>query len=522
MSAANDYDCIVVGAGHNGLVCANYLARGGRRVLVLEAAAEVGGAAVTREFAPGFRVSACAHLLQSMPRTLVDELALRSHGFKLAAEDLVTVALSPDGAPLPLTAEGLATRAPGDRAAVSASSMRGCSALAQGTGAGADGATAAARHRRRAPTNGRLLRFGWQIRRLGRRDMRELLRIGGMCVYDLLQENLSNPLLQGALGFDAVLGTNFGPRAPGTVFTWLYRLAAAAHAGRERPAQPQGGLGALSDALAASARAAGATIRTSTAVRRIRVENDRAVGVTLESGESIGATLVVSNADPKTTFLGLLGSEHLDTGFVRRVAHLRSTGLAAKLHLALDRVPQFRGLDGDALGGRLLIAPSLDYIERAYNSSKYGECPPAPCIEITLPTLHDAQLAPAGAHVLSAVVQYVPYAVRGGWDQARDALLAGVIECIEEYAPGLRHTIVAAELLTPPDIERQFRISGGHWHHGELALDQFFMVRPVPGAAQYSTPLAGLYLCGAGSHPGGGVMGMAGRNAARRILAEAA
>lgn len=520
MSAANDFDCVVVGAGHNGLVCANYLARGGRRVLVLEAAAEVGGAAVTREFAPGFRVSAGAHLLQSMPRTLVDELALRSHGFKLAAEDLVTVALSPDGASLPLTAEGLATRAPGDRAAyleLNARLQRFAQVLAPvltappprlGTGARTD--------------QWALLRLGWQIRRLGRRHMRELLRIGGMCVYDLLQENLSNPLLQGALGFDAVLGTNLGPRAPGTVFTWLYRLAAAAHAGRERPAQPQGGLGALSNALAASARAAGATIRTSTAVRRIRVENDRAVGVTLESGESIGATLVVSNADPKTTFLGLLGSEHLDTGFVRRVAHLRSTGLAAKLHLALDRVPSFRGLDGDALGGRLLIAPSLDYTERAYNPSKYGECPRAPCIEITLPTLHDSQLAPAGAHVLSAVVQHVPYAVRGGWDQARDALLAGVVECIEQYAPGLRHTIVAAELLTPPDLERQFRMTGGHWHHGELALDQLFMVRPVPGAAQYSTPLAGLYLCGAGSHPGGGVMGTAGRNAARRILAEAA
>ncbi len=520
MSGASDYDCIVVGAGHNGLVCANYLARGGRRVLVLEAAAEVGGAAITREFAPGFRVSAGAHLLQAMPRTLIDELALGKHGLRLAAEDLVTVALSPDGAPLPLTADGLAARAPNDRAPyleLSARLQRFAQALAPlltappprlGTTARAD--------------QWALLRLGWQIRRLGRRDMRELLRIGGMCVYDLLQENLSSPLLQGALGFDAVLGSNHGPRAPGTVFTWLYRLAAAAHAGRERPAQPQGGLGALSNALAASARAAGATIRTAAAVRRIRVEGDRAVGVTLESGESIGAALVVSNADPKTTFLGLLGAEHLDTGFVRRVAHLRTAGLAAKLHLALDRAPPFRGLDAAALGGRLLIAPSLDYIERAYNPSKYGECPTAPCIEITLPTMHDAQLAPAGAHVLSAVVQHVPYAVRGGWEQARDTLLSGIVECIEEYAPGLRRIIVGAELLTPADLERQFRMSGGHWHHGELALDQFLMVRPVPGAAQYSTPLAGLYLCGAGSHPGGGIMGTAGHNAARRILAQAA
>jgi phytoene dehydrogenase-like protein len=352
--------------------------------------------------------------------------------------------------------------------------------------------------------------------------MRELLRIGGMCVYDLLQENLSTPLLQGALGFDAVLGTNFGPRAPGSVFTLLCRMAAAANAERMAPALPRGGLGALSNALAASARAAGVTIRTDAAVERIRVEGDRAVGVTLASGESISAGLVVSNADPKTTFLGLLGSEHLDTGFVRRVAHLRSRGLSAKLHLALDRLPPFRGLDGAALGGRLLVAPSLDYLERAYNHSKYGEYSAEPSIEITLPTVRDPQLAPSGAHVLSAVVQYVPYAVTGGWESARTRLIDGIVEQLDAYAPGLRRSVLAAELLTPHDIEQQFRIFGGHWHHGELALDQFLMVRPVPGAAQYATPVAGLYLCGAGSHPGGGIMGTAGRNAARTILARAA
>jgi phytoene dehydrogenase-like protein len=520
MSARPEFDCVVIGAGHNGLVCANYLARSGRTVLVLEAAGEVGGAAITREFAPGFRVSAAAHLLQSMPRSMIEELALGQHGLKFAAEDLPTVALSADGAPLTLTAAGLAAGAPADSHAygrLMARLQRFAEALAPaltaapprlGTGARADQFA--------------LLRLGWQIRRLGRDDMRELLRIGGMCVYDLLQEHLSNPLLQGALGFDAVLGSNYGPRAPGSVFTWLYRLAAAASAGRWLPAQPQGGLGALSNALAAAARSAGATIRTSAPVRRIRLERDRAVGVTLESGEAISAGLVVSNADPKTTFLGLLGSEHLDTGFVRRVAHLRTAGLAAKLHLALDRSPSFRGLDGAAPGGRLLIAPSLDYLERAFNHSKYREYSATPGIEITLPTLHDPLLAPSGAHVLSAVVQYVPYAVRGGWERAREALTAGIIDCIETYAPGLRHTVVAAELLTPEDLERQFRMVGGHWHHGELALDQFLMVRPVPGAAQYATPVAGLYLCGAGSHPGGGIMGTAGRNAARRILAEAA
>ena len=520
MSARVNYDCIVIGAGHNGLVCAAYLARSGRSVLVVEAAAEVGGAAVTREFAPGFRVSAGAHLLQGMPRALIEELALDTHGFKFAAEDLPSAALAPGGAPLTLSVAGIRAVAAADAEgfeALSARLQRFARALAPMLSSAPPRLGTRARSEQLS-----LLRLGWHIRRLGRRDMRELLRIAGMCVYDLLQENLTSPLLQGALGFDAVLGTNLGPRSPGSVFTLLYRLSTSANAGRFSPAQPQGGLGALSGALARAARAAGASIRTDAPVRRIRIDSDRAAGVILESGEMLSAKLVVSSADPKTTFLGLLGSEHLDAGFVRRVSHLRTTGLAAKLHLALDREPQFNGLERSALGGRLLLAPSLDYLERAFNHSTYGEYSAQPSMEITIPSINDAQLAPAGAHVLSAIVQYVPYALTGGWEHGRQRLLDLVVDRIEACAPGLRRSITAAELLTPPDIERQFRIHGGHWHHTELALDQFFMVRPVPGAAQYASPVEGLYLCGAGCHPGGGVMGTAGRNAARAILARAA
>jgi phytoene dehydrogenase-like protein len=376
-----------------------------------------------------------------------------------------------------------------------------------------------------------LLQLGWDIRRLGRHDMRELLRIGGMNVYDLLQDNFDSPLLRGALGFDAVLGTNFGPRSPGSVFTLLYRLAGAVAAqGKEsgggplvrRLAQPRGGLGALSRALAAAATAGGAEIRTGTAVERIVVRDHRATGVQLASGEVISADTVISNVDPQATFLRLLGAEYLDAGFTRRVSHLRTRGLAAKLHLALDRLPRFSGLTDEMLGSRLLIAPSLDYLERAFNHSKYGEFSAAPAIEITLPTVNDPTLAPEGKHVLSAVVQYAPYNLKKGWDSQRRQFADLVIDTMEQYAPGLRGSVTAAQLLAPPDIEREFRITGGHWHHTELALDQFFMMRPVPGAAQYQTPVEGLYLCGAGCHPGGGVMGTAGRNAARQVLGRAA
>jgi phytoene dehydrogenase-like protein len=228
---------------------------------------------------------------------------------------------------------------------------------------------------------------------------------------------------------------------------------------------------------------------------------------------------VISSADPKTTFLRLLGPRYLDTGFVRRVKHIRSRGLAAKLHLALNRAPSFSGASEASLRGRLLIAPSLQHIEHAYNHAKYGEFSAAPVMEITVPTVNDPTLAPAGRHVLSAIVQYAPYALREGWENGRQRFTDTALDALERFAPGLRSSIIGAELLTAADMEQEFRISGGHWHHGDLAFDQFLMVRPVPGAAQYRTPLEGLYLCGAGCHPGGGVMGIAGRNAARQVLA---
>jgi phytoene dehydrogenase-like protein len=516
------FDCIVIGAGHNGLVCANYLARSGRSVLVLEAAAQVGGAAVTREFAPGYCVSSCAHLLYLMPHALIKELALESHGLRLAKDAMQTTALAQGGAaPVVLGA--------GDSGAATGVSPEDTAEYPEYVARLRRLARALEPVMERVPPrlgtddwSDRLamLRLAWGIRRLGRRDMRELLRVIGMNVYDLLEEHFDSPLLKGALGFDAVLGTNFGPRSPGTVLTLLYRLASHERSGFL--AQPAGGMGALSTALAKSAVAAGAVIRTSSPVARINVVEDRAQGVVLESSESIAADVIVSSCDPKTTFLKLLGSAHLDAGFVRRVAHLRSRGLAAKLHLALDGPPAFTGVNADALAGRLLIAPSLDWLERAYNHAKYREFSSAPVFEITVPSVNDPKLAPPGKHVLSAIVQYVPYDLVGTWEKERQRFTDLAIDSLERYAPGLRALVRQAELLTPVDIERQFRIHGGHWHHIDLAFDQFLMVRPLPGAAQYQTPLAGLYLCGAGSHPGGGVMGSAGRNAARQVLKRAA
>ncbi len=521
MSAAR-YDCIVIGAGHNGLTCAAYLARAGRSVLVLEAAGQPGGAAGTREFAPGFKVSGCAHLLHLMPSSLSRELGLSRHGLALAAQRMPTIALSP--AAVALRIDPGAARAPEGLSASDAHNYlryqkrmhRLARALRPLLEAVPPRLGTRAWRDRLA-----LLTLGARMRLLGRSDLRELLRVGGMCVQDLLDEHFESEQLKGALAFDAVLGANLGPRSPGTVFTLLYRMAAASAAG-DSLAQPAGGLGSLCDALARSAAAAGASIRCGAPVARVIVSKDRAAGVTLDSGERLEAACVISSADPHTTFLKLLGAEHLDTGFVRRLAHLRSRGMAAKVHLALDRAPSFRGLEADATAGRLVLAPSPDAIERAYNHAKYGEFSAAPILEIVLPTAADPAMAPAGKHVLSAVVQYAPYRLAGGWEAGRQRFLDLVLATLEAHAPGLRDSVIAAELLAPPDIEAQFRITGGHWHHAELALDQFFMMRPVAAAAQYRAPVGGLYLCGAGCHPGGGVMGIAGRNAARQLLREAA
>jgi phytoene dehydrogenase-like protein len=280
-------------------------------------------------------------------------------------------------------------------------------------------------------------------------------------------------------------------------------------------------MGAVSESLAQSARERGAMIRTGAAVKRIIVENGRAAGVETEDGQTFASWTVVSNADPKTTIMSLVGARHVETGFVRCVHNIRMRGNAAKLHLALDGLPSVEGLEKKDFGERLLIAPDPNYVERAFNPAKYGEYSPHPVLEITFPSFRDPSLAPTGKHVLSAVVQYAPWKLKAGWNsETRGNFRDAAIDAIAGYAPDLRARITASEVLTPADIETEFRMTGGHWHHGELTLDQFLFVRPVVGFAQYRMPLEGLWLCGAGAHPGGGVSGAPGRNAARMILAE--
>ncbi len=505
------FDTIVIGAGHNGLVCATMLARKGQSVLVLEANDQVGGIAVTREFAEGFRTSAGAHYLYQLQPEVERAIGLQRPA---CSDALRTVVLSADGQHV---------------------SYRG----AEVTGVSDDDAREyrefnrqmirfaglLARHLNAPPPRlgggGRrdqlkLLKLGYDVRRLGRRDMREFLRMIGMNIRDELIERFASPLLRGGLAADAVLGTHLGPRSPTSLLTYLYRLA-----GRDgETSRVVGGMGALTAAMAKAATDAGVEVRTGTSVERIIVENGRIAGLQTTNGDTFETLRVVSSADPRKTVLELVGARHFETRFVHRVSKLRGQGNVAKLHLALNTLPKAHGLDKAGMADRLLIAPDDDYVERAFNPAKYGEFSAEPVIELSFETTADETLAPTGKHVLSAIVQYAPYRLKGGWtDAAQDEFMARTLDVLRAYLPDLDDLIEASELLTPVDLEREFHATGGHWHHVELAFDQFMFVRPVAGAAQYRMPLEGLWLCGAGTHPGGGVSGAPGRNAAQAILA---
>ncbi|MER9004589.1 MULTISPECIES: NAD(P)/FAD-dependent oxidoreductase [unclassified Mesorhizobium] len=515
------FDAIIIGGGHNGLVAAATLAKAGRKVLVLEAAGDVGGAARTEEFAPGFRVSSIAHVLNRLHPDVVKTLELEKHGLQVTRTDFMpSVALAKDGPPLVLHGaygEVLTGSTPSEQSAwkeLRAQLMRYAGILKPFLS-------------RRPPDLGgmslletaALGQTAVALKKLGKEDMRDFLRVLLMNVADLLDEQLADIRLKGLLAFDATLGSHLGPRSPTSLLGLYYRLAGETGGAAGAQMLPKGGMGAVVAAIRAAAEKAGVTIRTAAPVARIVVEKGRALGVTLDGGEVLHARTIVSAVNPATTMLDLVGPREIDTGFVRKVKNIRMKGDAAKLHLALDRPPQFSGVDADNHKGRLVIAPSADHVERAFNPSKYGEFSAEPVMEITLPSLSDPSLAPSGACVLSANVQYAPYALKEGWDAGKPKFLKAVMAQLEAYAPGIGKSVLHAELLTPAGIEANYRMPGGHWHHGELQADQMLMSRPVSGWSGYDTPIEGLFLAGAGSHPGGGVSGAPGFNAARRIIA---
>lgn len=510
------YDAIIIGAGPNGLAAAHRLQGQGRMVLVLERAAIAGGGAAPSAFAAGFAQLSLAHLSYNLDPRVERGMDLAEHGLSWANRTLATTALSATGRHLRLDGAVGRTLAgdisPADRMAWETLRARLMSfadllapfremtppRLAKGVG----------------NPMARLAGLGFKARMMGADDFRELLRVFLTNMHDALNDELSDPLLKGALAFDASLGTWLGPRSPNSLLLWLDRLAGRTAGVQGALGLPKGGMGAIAGAMERAARAKGVQIQLNASVARVIVENDRAVGVELVSGEDIRASLIVSAIAPKTTLLSLVGPQHLDTGLVNRLRHQKSRGGAAKLHLALSTAPDFMGAD---LRTRLVIAPSEEHIERAFNPVKYGQVPDAPVMETVLPSAHEPGHAPDGQHLLSAIVQYAPHDPPDR-DAARATMLDATLRQLETHAPGLRALVTQAEILMPYDIEARWGMPGGNWHHGELSVEQILFLRPLPGMAQYQTPIAGLWLASAGCHPGGGISGSAGWNAAGAIM----
>jgi phytoene dehydrogenase-like protein len=511
------FDVIVIGGGTNGLAAAHRLQSSGRRALVLEAADAPGGAAVAQEFAPGFRTPGLAHIANMIDPRVASGMGLGRQGLDYAAVNMSSTAVSATGDHLVL--EGAAgailrgTISDADRKAWAELRRQ----LMTFAGVLAPFKTITAPRFAKGADNPwmKLGKFGLGVRMMGKADFREFLRMILINVYDVLHDELTDPRLKGLLAFDATLGSWLGPRSPNSLILLLNRLAGEAAGQRAAIALPRGGMGAVASAMAKAAAAAGVTIRTGVRVESLIIADDKATGVRLAGGEEISAPTVISAINPKTTLLNLVGPRHLDTGFVNRVRNMKSRGAAAKLHLALKGAPDFRGAD---LKSRLVIAPSEEEVELSFNAVKYGDVPKRPVMEIVIPSAHEAGFAPAGQHVLSAIVQFAPHAPKAGADAARAEMLEHTLAMLEEHAPGIRGLIGHAELLMPYDIEARYGMVGGNWHHGELSVEQMLFMRPVIGAAQYETPLEGLWLASAGNHPGGGISGASGWNAAERII----
>src|SRR5579872_2759311 len=521
----NQRDVVIIGGGHNGLVAAFYLARAGYRPLVLERRAQVGGAAVTDEFHPGFRCSTLAHTAGPLRPDIVRDMQLEKHGLMVITPEVCVTALSPDGRALTLyqdlakSAEQISAFSQKDAAKYpefQQSLTKISKVIAE--------ALATTPPNIDDPSRGDLwsmLKTGRAIRKLGKKDMFRLLRWGPMAVADLAAEYFETELLRAVIAARGVFGTFLGPWSAGSALVLLIRAAGDPHpAGSASFAA--GGMGAVTQAMASAAKAAGAEIRCGAEVIEIHVQNGVATGVLLSTGEEITAKAVISNADPKRTLLKLTDPTHLSPDFVQKLQHYRGNGSVAKVNLALSALPKFTALNGNtaALRGRIHIGNEIDYLERAFDESKYGDFSKQPYLEATIPSLTDPTLAPEGKHVMSIYMQYAPYKLKGDWEEQRKALGQTVVKTLAQYAPNLPELILTHQIITPHDLEEKYGLTGGQIFHGELALDQFFTMRPLLDWARYQTPIENLYLCGSGTHPGAGLTGGSGANAAREILKE--
>ena len=520
---------VLIGGGHNALIAAFYLAKGGFKPLVLERREMVGGGAITEEFHPGFRASTLAHTLGPLRADISKDLQLEKFDCEILSPDPRVFAPTPDGRALFFYNDVAKTAA-----AISSFSTKDSTKYAQfaasleATAGFFTQLTSITPPSIDKPTSEdlwNLLKTGRSVRSLGKTGTFDLLRWGPMAVADFVAEFFETELLRAVIAARGIFGTALGPWSAGSTAVLLLRAAADSHPVGSA-AFPRGGLGFFTRSLAESAKAAGAEIRTDAEVQHIRIKNGAVTGVVLTNGEEISVEAVVSGADPKRTFFNLVDPAQLDPTFANRMKNFRTKGNVAKVNLALGGLPIFSALDSTdsslkSLSGRIHIGPEIDYLERAFDASKYGEFSKAPWLDVTIPTILDPSLAPDGKHVLSAYVQFAPYKLKeGNWNARRKELGDTVVKTLAAYAPNLPSLIEYMQVITPLDLETSYGFTGGHIFHGELALDQLFTMRPILDWARYKTPIRGLFLCGSGTHPGNGLTGASGANAAREIIRE--
>jgi phytoene dehydrogenase-like protein len=518
------YDAIVIGGGHNGLTCAAYLARAGRKVVVLERRHVLGGAAVTEEIFPGFKFSVCSYVVSLLRPEIIRELDLPSHGLELLPLD-GTLTPMPNGDYLWRVNDHYKTRreiARHSRLDAEAYDEYGRAMIEMGRFAKPilamtppDPATFDPRGLLE------LVGIGKRFRAMRHHDRVNQVQLLTMSAVDFLDQWFETDVLKATMSASGIIGTFLGVRSPGTAYVLLHHYMGEIDGAFRSWGLSRGGTGAVSNAIAAAARHFGAEVRTDAPVAQLLTKGGQATGVALANGTEIAGRVVVSSLDPHQTFMKLMDPATLPDEFAEGVRRYKFRGSSGKVNLALDALPDFTCLPGPGphLRGAISISPSIDYMEQAYDDAKYGRFSRRPYMDIVIPSLTDTSLAPPGKHVMSCFVQYAPYHLKEGtWDEQREGFGDAVIDTIAEYAPNIRSIIRDRQVLTPLDIEREFGLTEGNIFQGELTLEQLFFLRPVPGWAQYATPVRGLYMCGSATHPGGGIMGAPGRNAATRVL----
>ncbi len=520
------WDAIVVGGGHNGLVCAAYLARAGRKVLVLERRHVVGGAAVSEELYPGFTFSVCSYVVSLMRPWIIRDLQLARHGLEIIPLECSFVPHL-EGPGLVRWPDGERTRREIAHFSKKDSEVypefgQSLSQISRFVKSVID--SPAPDPTSRNPLE--LLQLGKLARRFGGLTADERvrkLRLLTASAADFLDAWFESEALKSPMSVSGIIGTFLGIRSPGTAYVLLHHYMGEIDGAFRSWGFAKGGTGAISEACASAARSFGAEVRTEAPVARMIIEGGEAHGVVLENGDELRAKTVVSGVDPHRTFLGLVGPDHLEDDFLRQIRRYKMRGSSGKVNLAVDRVPNFtcRPGDGPHIRGDVAIAPSYDYLERAYDQAKYGDFSERPYLNVVIPSLSDPSVAPPGKHIVSCFVQYAPYKIKEGpghWPERRDAFGDAVVDTLAEYCPGLKESILFRQVLTPWDLEQEFGLTEGNIFHGELSLEQLAFLRPAAGWSRYATPVKSLWMCASGTHPGGGIMGAPGALAARAML----